>query len=869
MPVVPLEENRVGIASATDAKFQPADYSGTGAQALGAGLEEVGQAGQHAAKYLEAQQKIYDDAAVKQQYNQLVEQSRPILRTGPDAFYTRSGRDAVEAFDPTAKALASLKDSLKDGLRSPRQRLAFEEIAQRRIGEELDSASAYTTAQQRVWLSQQTEGVKANSANDALDNVGNDKFGEYVATGLRAIDDQAEHEGWAPDYKKAAEAAYVSNIHTRAIDRQATVDPVGAAAYYQQHKREMTPGDAAAVEKGLHGPLMEREAAAVVDGYPGAASGATPQAPAAIPGGGSQTARMVAITLHSESHGNDYAPGGGLLTSSAGAQGRMQVMPGTNRDPGFGVTPAKDDGVEERARVGRDYLAALMKHYGNDPAKAWAAYNGGPGNLDAAIKAKGENYLSVMRRETQDYVHKNIAMLGGAAGTQTYAPRRDDLNGLYQYIERQNLPFDVKQAALAEADKRVARDDRLLNRQQEDAKDAALDVVNRIPPGEFTSLGQIPPAIARNLSPEFTHSLIDQAAENAKELAAKTADLNIYKAMIATPGFTFNPFDEQQKKGVEAAVSAMGGSPQAALDVWQRTGILAKSGAVALRGGLVSTDATHVAAAANVAANMVRRNPNAFAGIDGGEDMERAAFAFNHYTYDLGYSPAQAAARIAKENAPDFRAKVKLGQPEIAAYRKQLHDTGGDDATAALGAAFDTADRKAEANQSYAELTIENMQKGYDVATAQGIAARQLHKVYSVSRDGLLHKFAPEGGYPPINGSFDYIYRDAATTVKTETGHEVDPSRVRLIPIPGVTDDDFRNGRPARYRILYGYRHDGQFVQDIVHGEFAADVQAAAASTTAHRAESFGEKQVRLRALQAELEHDAAMPLKPHRGADY
>ena len=123
-----------------------------------------------------------------------------------------------------------------------------------------------------------------------------------------------------------------------------------------------------------------------------------------------------------ESGNKDRDAQGNLITSSAGAQGRMQVMPDTNRDPGFGVTPAKDGSDEERARVGRDYLAAMMRRYGNDPAKAWAAYNWGPGNLDRALQRDGENYLANAPKETRDYVRNNMAALGSSGGTSAPSP---------------------------------------------------------------------------------------------------------------------------------------------------------------------------------------------------------------------------------------------------------------------------------------------------------------------------------------------------------------------------------------------------------------------------------------------------------------
>lgn len=81
---------------------------------------------------------------------------------------------------------------------------------------------------------------------------------------------------------------------------------------------------------------------------------------------------------HLESRGRDYDKYGNLLTSPKGAMGRMQVMPGTSRDPGFGVTPAKDKSPEELARVGRDYANALKKYYNGDEKLAAMAYNWGP-----------------------------------------------------------------------------------------------------------------------------------------------------------------------------------------------------------------------------------------------------------------------------------------------------------------------------------------------------------------------------------------------------------------------------------------------------------------------------------------------------------
>lgn len=116
--------------------------------------------------------------------------------------------------------------------------------------------------------------------------------------------------------------------------------------------------------------------------------------------------RLDEIVKHIESGGRRYAADGELLTSPKGAQGEMQVMPATARDPGFGIKPAADDSPEELARVGREYRRAMLERYKGDTDKMFAAYNAGPGAVDAAVKAHGDGWLAHMPDETRGYVGK-------------------------------------------------------------------------------------------------------------------------------------------------------------------------------------------------------------------------------------------------------------------------------------------------------------------------------------------------------------------------------------------------------------------------------------------------------------------------------
>lgn len=115
--------------------------------------------------------------------------------------------------------------------------------------------------------------------------------------------------------------------------------------------------------------------------------------------------RLLDITVQSESGGNPNA------VSPKGARGLMQVMPATARDPGFGIRPSNGS-PQDDIRVGQQYLAKMRQRYGGDLAKMWAAYNAGPGRLDAAIQRGGNDWLRLMPRETQDYVAKNLRQAG-------------------------------------------------------------------------------------------------------------------------------------------------------------------------------------------------------------------------------------------------------------------------------------------------------------------------------------------------------------------------------------------------------------------------------------------------------------------------
>jgi soluble lytic murein transglycosylase-like protein len=86
--------------------------------------------------------------------------------------------------------------------------------------------------------------------------------------------------------------------------------------------------------------------------------------------------------------------------SNKGAQGLMQLMPGTAAQ--YGVTNAFDP--EQNIRGGVAYLKTLMDRFDGNTELALAAYNAGPG----AVEKYGRRIPPY--RETQAYVRKIVSV---------------------------------------------------------------------------------------------------------------------------------------------------------------------------------------------------------------------------------------------------------------------------------------------------------------------------------------------------------------------------------------------------------------------------------------------------------------------------
>lgn len=398
-----------------------------------------------------------------------------------------------------------------------------------------------------------------------------------------------------------------------------------------------------------------------------------------------------------------------------------------------------------------------------------------------------------------------------------------------------DLPVDAREQLIGAAQREIDRKQAVAARAEHEAHNAWLNqFMNDLNDGKA---GQADIEAARKSGVLTDFDEINRAQTIVEQRNKQMGDLNTFNTLLATPGFTWNPFDERQTKAVEAAVKNMGGTPQAAFDVWQRTGILADSGAVALRGSMISTNPQQVAAGAAIASNMLARNPNAFAGVKGGNEIEQNALLYGHLVNDLGFAPADAAARVAQQNTPEMRRKIEMGKPETQAFRTQILKT---DVQGKLGSAFGSwfdlsrdpkfvsPEQRNVAAQDYADIAADHFARYGDAGAAEAFAMAQMKKLYGVV-NGRLMKYPPTRSYPAVGGSQQYILDQAAADIKQVTGRAIDPSKVYLMPIPTATAEAFRAGKPAPYSIHYLDEVNGQQVYRVLNGKaFFADPAAEA-----------------------------------------
>ena len=329
---------------------------------------------------------------------------------GLSALERESGKPLADEYD---EEFGKAVESIGAGLGNDYQRQVFGQAIAKRRAQFRAGAMKHEADEFRTYTLSVREGTIATRMQQIGLNYANPEVIDEAITSIRAATyDAAKLQGKSAEWADAQARKMASNAHKTAIAAALEKNDVAYADRYLKRYGKDMEADDLLQTTGLITKEMDLRV-----GTSAATEAMGRWAPKIVPG---DMDRLTNIVMGIESAGRRYDASGKLIegpaTKYGTAKGEMQVLDGTNRDPGYGVKPAADDSPEERARVGRDYLAAMVREYDGDVSKALAAYNWGPGNLDKAVKEHGPNWLQAAPEETRSYVERGVREFGAGAG---------------------------------------------------------------------------------------------------------------------------------------------------------------------------------------------------------------------------------------------------------------------------------------------------------------------------------------------------------------------------------------------------------------------------------------------------------------------
>ena len=387
---------------------------------------------------------------------------------GISALERASGKPLADEYD---EEFGKAVESIGAGLGNDYQRQVFGQAIAKRRAAFRAGAMKHEADEFRTYTLSVREGTVATRMQQIGLNYNNPEVIDEAITSIRAATyDAAKLQGKSAEWADAQARKMASNAHKTAIAAALEKNDVAYADRYLKRYGKDMEADDLLQTTGLITKEMDLRV-----GTSAATEAMGRWAPKIVPG---DMDRLTNIVMGIESAGRRYDASGKLIegpaTKYGTAKGEMQVLDGTNRDPGYGVKPAADDSPEERARVGRDYLAAMVREYDGDVSKALAAYNWGPGNLDRAVKEHGPNWLQAAPEETRSYVERGVREFGAGAGRgkrPSLAEIKADLRG--------DPMLAGNPARLKAAEEAAEKQYRDIEAAEKQATDEALDTAYR------------------------------------------------------------------------------------------------------------------------------------------------------------------------------------------------------------------------------------------------------------------------------------------------------------------------------------------------------------------------------------------------------
>ncbi|MDY7579351.1 transglycosylase SLT domain-containing protein [Herbaspirillum sp. RTI4] len=349
---------------------------------------------------------------------------------------------------------AKLQDAIgsaSDGLANGAQRQVFARSASQLSTQFDGQIQSHVLQEYKQFGLETQQGTVALAGDTAQKNWQNpDIIDQQIESAKAAVWKAGQINGDPGNLIEAKTLQTTSGIHSGVINAAVqNNNPQYAQQYIQKYKDDMTAGDLLKAQGVITADMRARQSTSM------ALNAMTNYAPAFQP---TDFDRITQITRQAESTNNPNAVGPNVPGQGT-AKGAMQVMDATAANPGHGIAPENPGVPGDKERVGVQLLGALVQKYAGDPAKAWAAYNAGEGNVDKAVKdaGPGGNWMTALAQyqspanhtQTLNYVNSNVKQLQSGGGV----PPMPSLQDIHNNIRTQagpNADPSVLSAALTE-----------------------------------------------------------------------------------------------------------------------------------------------------------------------------------------------------------------------------------------------------------------------------------------------------------------------------------------------------------------------------------------------------------------------------------
>lgn len=531
-----LPQTRMTMPEMPDVAGQQAQQMGRAMMAGGQGLAQVALDVQQQANQLRVDDALNraKEAALRLTYDKDVGFTN--LR-GINALERPDGKPLADEY---ADTLRRNIEEIAGTLGNDAQRQAFSLRSNDILTAMRGNAIQHEAQEFRTYSLSVSEGIQSTALREIGLNWHNPDTVNSAVERIRAETyRQAQLLGKSAEWQEAQARKMTSNAHKVALlSALEQNDPAYADAYLKRYSEQMDADDILTV-RGYVTKAMDAQV-----GFSAASEVIGRMQPRIHT---SEAERAFNIALGTESNHRQFGPDGKPLTSPKGAIGIAQVMPTTGPEAAMLAGLPWD---ENRYRNDADYNRALGLAYfqkqlqdnGGDLAKAYAAYNAGPGRLRDAIRRAEQSarlaqadpnlrvftWLDFMPEETRNYVAKNMREFDAGQGQ---APRPT-----FQEIDAQ-LRADPRLAgnparyrvAREEASRQFEEQTRAIKQREEEAVATAMRGIIENG-GRYTDL---PVSVRAAVPPKEVDNLLNFAQRISK--GDDSTSLWLYARLTSNP----------------------------------------------------------------------------------------------------------------------------------------------------------------------------------------------------------------------------------------------------------------------------------------------------------------------------------------------